>query len=218
MDNLINRWKQTVENHNRKLSQLREDSLGRSVSKERSVLVSKESLQMSSSMKQVPQTELKNQKDLRSSLSPQHRRAPLNKENKQSLANTTTTTLTNSLPLKTHDDEEDQDYVQLCLDQLLSMFPDTKLKTKKREKVLTLLGSHYADRFKTIKKLQREVKAKEAEKRETVFMNEATTKKISELEVKLQESERERHKSRMERDDLLRQLQNVGGDSEDKKQ
>lgn len=34
MDNLINRWKQTVETHNRKLSQLREDSLGRSHSKE----------------------------------------------------------------------------------------------------------------------------------------------------------------------------------------
>ena len=28
MENLINKWKQTVENHNRKLSQLREDSLG----------------------------------------------------------------------------------------------------------------------------------------------------------------------------------------------
>lgn len=37
-------------------------------------------------------------------------------------------------------------------------------------------------------------------------MNEATTKKISELELKLQESERERHKARMERDDLMRQL------------
>lgn len=30
MENLISKWKQTVENHNRKLSQLREDSLGAS--------------------------------------------------------------------------------------------------------------------------------------------------------------------------------------------
>ena len=36
MDSLINKWKQTVENHNRKLSQLREESLGRSFSKEKS--------------------------------------------------------------------------------------------------------------------------------------------------------------------------------------
>jgi hypothetical protein len=35
-------------------------------------------------------------------------------------------------------------------------------------------------------------------------MNEATTKKISELENKLQESEKERHKARMERDELVR--------------
>jgi hypothetical protein len=28
MENLISKWKQTVENHNRKLTQLREDSLG----------------------------------------------------------------------------------------------------------------------------------------------------------------------------------------------
>ena len=30
MENLISKWKQTVENHNRKLTQLREDSLGAS--------------------------------------------------------------------------------------------------------------------------------------------------------------------------------------------
>ena len=36
MDSLINKWKQTVENHKRKLSQLREESLGRSFSKEKS--------------------------------------------------------------------------------------------------------------------------------------------------------------------------------------
>jgi hypothetical protein len=49
-------------------------------------------------------------------------------------------------------------------------------------------------------------------------MNEATTKKISELEHKLQESERERHKSRQERDDLLRQMQTEARDMEDKKE
>lgn len=35
MDNLINRWKQTVENHNKKLQSLREESLGRSTSKDK---------------------------------------------------------------------------------------------------------------------------------------------------------------------------------------
>lgn len=38
-------------------------------------------------------------------------------------------------------------------------------------------------------------------------MHEATTRKISELESRLQESERERHSDRQERDELLRQLQ-----------
>ena len=44
--------------------------------------------------------------------------------------------------------------------------------------------------------MQREIKAKEAEKRENTHMNEATTKKITELEIKLQESEREKHRVR----------------------
>ena len=37
MDSLINKWKQTVENHNKKLKNLREESLNsaRSLSKER---------------------------------------------------------------------------------------------------------------------------------------------------------------------------------------
>ena len=48
MDNLINKWKLTVENHNKKLTQLREDSLGRSVSKERTVFLSKDQLNKSS--------------------------------------------------------------------------------------------------------------------------------------------------------------------------
>ncbi len=32
MDNLINKWKQTVDNHNKKLKNLREESLTRSLS------------------------------------------------------------------------------------------------------------------------------------------------------------------------------------------
>ncbi len=92
----------------------------------------------------------------------------------------------------------------MCLDRLLALFPETKLKTKKKEKILSLIGTHYEDKFKNIKKLQREVKAKEGEKKESIYMNEATTKKIGELELKLQESERERHKARMERDELMR--------------
>ena len=48
-------------------------------------------------------------------------------------------------------------------------------------------------------------------------MNEATTKKISELEAKLQESEKERQKKRSERDELMRQLQALQIDAESQK-
>lgn len=87
---------------------------------------------------------------------------------------------------------------------MIILFPEVKLKSKKREKLLACIAHHYNDKFNNLQKMQRELKAKEAEKKESVFMNEATTKKISELESKLQESERERLKQRHERDELMR--------------
>ena len=48
MDNLISKWKQTVENHNKKLKNLREESLTRSLSKERTAAITASSLLLQS--------------------------------------------------------------------------------------------------------------------------------------------------------------------------
>jgi hypothetical protein len=49
MDNLISKWKQTVENHNKKLKNLREESLGRgSLSRERTQAITASSLALQS--------------------------------------------------------------------------------------------------------------------------------------------------------------------------
>jgi len=44
MDSLINKWKQTVNNHNKKLQILREESLTRSLSHERTAAITASSL------------------------------------------------------------------------------------------------------------------------------------------------------------------------------
>lgn len=59
-----------------------------------------------------------------------------------------------------------------------------------------LIIKHYTTQIKNYDKLKREVLAKEGERKEVISINEATSKKISELESKLQQSELERAKSR----------------------
>ena len=44
MDSLINKWKQTVDNHNKKLKNLREESFTRSLSRERTAAITASSL------------------------------------------------------------------------------------------------------------------------------------------------------------------------------
>eukprot|EP00347_Sterkiella_histriomuscorum_P002740 403366988 len=212
MDNLINRWKQTVENHNRKLSQLREESLGRSVSKDRSMFISKESLNQSVSQKLLPQTDFKNQKNLEMS---ERKPSPfrdlnliqISKENKAPSVN-----YEKLCP------KEDEQFLLQYVDQIIAMFPETKLKSKKRQKLLDLLSTHYQLQFKSLSKNKRELKSRDQEKRENQHINEATSKRMSELESKLQDSERERLKIRQERDELLRQYQSISRDHEDKTQ
>ena len=212
MDNLINKWKQTVENHNRKLSQLREESLGRSASKDRSLFMSRgdSNLNISSMSKLPPKTELKNQRLIESKDSDEDEKQQAlppksnKKENKE-----------NKAPLVDLG-QCDQEFVQQSIDQLIAVYPETKLKSKKAAKLRDLISTHYEVQFRQLQKLQREIKTREAEKKEHLHSNEATSKKIGDLETKLQESDRERQKARQERDDLLRQLQTQSGESESK--
>ena len=48
MENLISKWKQTVNNHNKKLKNLREESLTRSLSRERTAAITASSLLLQS--------------------------------------------------------------------------------------------------------------------------------------------------------------------------
>lgn len=50
--------------------------------------------------------------------------------------------------------------------------------------------------------MEKEISAKKREKNENKEINEATTKKLSELESKLNETEKEKHKMRNDRDNL----------------
>ncbi|CDW73867.1 UNKNOWN [Stylonychia lemnae] len=212
MDNLINRWKQTVENHNRKLSQMREESLGRSVSKDRSMFISSNALNQSQSTKHIPQTEFKNQKDLDVSIEKSNRHSPIR-------TNLSFTQKENKPPKVNYEklqNREDEDFVSQYIDQIIALFPETKLKSKKSQKIIDLILNHYSQRFKQLNQTRKEIKARDQDKRENAHANEAITKKLSELEQKLQESERERHKARQERDDLLRQHQQMARDQDNK--
>ena len=54
MDNLISKWKQTVDNHNKKLKNLREESFTRSLSRERTAAITASSLLLQSKAAQQP--------------------------------------------------------------------------------------------------------------------------------------------------------------------
>ena len=64
----------------------------------------------------------------------------------------------------------------------MAIFPEIKLKSKKQEKVRDILFNHYSVPIKSIIKMEGEFKARESEKKEAMIMNEAASKKISEIE------------------------------------
>ena len=100
----------------------------------------------------------------------------------------------------------EEEFLSDCLSQILGVFPEIKLKSKRKQAVKDLIIKHYTTQIKNYDKLKREVLAKEGERKEVISINEATSKKISELESKLQQSELERAKSRSERDNLKREV------------
>ena len=54
--------------------------------------------------------------------------------------------------------------------------------------------------------MRQELKEREQLRREQVHKNEEVTRRISELEAKIQESERDRHRLRADKDSLLTQI------------
>ncbi len=57
--------------------------------------------------------------------------------------------------------------------------------------------------------MRQELKEREQLRREQVHKNEEVTRRISELEAKIQESERDRHRLRADKDSLLTQIADV---------
>lgn len=57
--------------------------------------------------------------------------------------------------------------------------------------------------------MRQEQKEREQLRREQIHKNEEVTRRISELEAKIQESERDRHRLRTDKDSLLTQIADV---------
>ncbi len=81
-----------------------------------------------------PQTELKNQRLSKQDSDDERPTATvIKKENKENKA-----PLVNQVPTC------NEQFVQSCIDQLIGVFPETKLKSKKAEKLIDLITSHYS--------------------------------------------------------------------------
>jgi hypothetical protein len=117
------------------------------------------------------------------------------------------------------DKEEDQSLSTL-IESLFQLYPDhTTLKNKRglaQDLQALLRNSLYAKCFSQMAALRMEIKQGEQLRREQVHKNEEATKRISELEGKLQESERDRHRIRGDQETLKVHLQDASNVMQEK--
>lgn len=115
----------------------------------------------------------------------------------------------NSAILASGAGEEDQ-YLNTLIESLFHLFPESAtLKHKRRltQDLQSLLrNSLYSKSFSGLTALKIELKQGEQLRREQVHKNEEATKRVSELEGKLQESERDRQRLRSDKDSLQIQI------------
>lgn len=95
------------------------------------------------------------------------------------------------------------------IESLFELYPDLKLKQKRHQDLHSLLHSLYSTHFSTLTHLRQDVKEREQLRREQVHKNEEVTKRISELEAKIQESERDRARLRADKEALVSQIQDT---------
>ena len=201
MDNLISKWKQTVENHNRKLSQLREDSLGAS-SRTHSLTASRVAPVISGSLTMHNKNgayrgahSTSSSSSRGSSHDAAERERQLEKENR----------VPNQVKKNIQAGKQIEDEtVKTLIESILELYPECKTKSKKSEQLRELITKRcYREELLKIDTLRHEIKANEQARREQAYTNEQATKRVAELEQKIQESEKERHKQRVVRDQLI---------------
>jgi hypothetical protein len=110
-------------------------------------------------------------------------------------------------PTTSQSDKEEDQCLSTLIESLFQLFPDLASLKHKRGltqdlQALLRSSSLYAKNFSQMAALRMEIKQGEQLRREQVHKNEEATKRISELEGKLQESERDRQRIRGEQETL----------------
>ena len=96
--------------------------------------------------------------------------------------------------------------MQTLIDSILELYPECKTRARKSDALYELLATAYHPMLQQITSKRQEISAQEQARREQVHVNETATRRIAELEHKIQESERERHRLRQDRDGLVERV------------
>ena len=93
--------------------------------------------------------------------------------------------------------------------QILELYPEVKLKSKKADTVKHLLLSHYAGDFSDLAALTQDIRARESLRREHRHRNEEATRLLADLESRVQAAERDRTALNKECEGLARQREEM---------
>ena len=93
--------------------------------------------------------------------------------------------------------------------QILDLYPEVKLKSKKADTVKHLLLSHYAGDFSDLTSLTQDIRARESLRREHRHRNEEATRLLADLESRVQVAERDRTALNKECEGLARQREEM---------
>jgi septal ring factor EnvC (AmiA/AmiB activator) len=93
--------------------------------------------------------------------------------------------------------------------QILELYPEIKLKSKRADHVKHVILSHYSQDFQDLDSLSREIKERDQLRREQKHKNEEATRLLADLECKVQAAEQDRTAIRQECEGLTRQIEEM---------